>query len=47
VSRQPHEFSQYTSAEFTGALAVVGAVASVGTVGDSYDCETAACRPAA
>jgi putative transposase len=31
--------SQYTALRYTERLAEVGAIASTGTVGDSYDCE--------
>ena len=31
--------SQYLAIRYADALSAVGAVASVGTVGDSYDCE--------
>jgi hypothetical protein len=39
--------SQYTSIAFTERLAQAGIDPSVGSVGDAYDCETAACRSAA
>ncbi len=32
---------------YTQRLAEAGALASVGSAGDSYDCETPACRPVA
>src|SRR5690606_31194511 len=32
--------SQYTALRYTERLAEVGAIASIGTVGDSYDCES-------
>ncbi len=38
---------QYTSWAFGQRLRDAGLLASLGTVGDSYDCETAACRPVA
>jgi putative transposase len=38
---------QYVAIRYTERLAEAGAVASVGSKGDSYDCETAACRQAA
>ena len=38
---------QYVAVRYTQRLADAGAVASVGSTGDSYDCETPACRPAA
>jgi len=47
VLRPPLESAQYLAIRYTDTLTSVGAVASVGSVGDSYDCETAACRPAA
>jgi putative transposase len=31
--------TQYTSIRYTTRLADAGAVASIGSVGDSYDCE--------
>ena len=31
--------SQYTSIRYTDRLAEIGALPSIGTVGDSYDCE--------
>jgi putative transposase len=39
--------SQFTSVRYGERLAEVGAVPSIGTVGDSYDCESSACRQAA
>jgi putative transposase len=39
--------SQYLAIRYGEALRNAGAVASVGSVGDSYDCESVACRPAA
>ena len=42
--------SQYTSYEFGKTLRTSGVLPSmgaVGSVGDCYDCETPACRPAA
>ncbi len=38
---------QYPSVRYTDRLDAAGAVRSVGSKGDSYDCETPACRPAA
>ncbi len=35
--QRPVESTQYTSIRYTGRLADAGAVASIGTVGDSYD----------
>ena len=35
--RRPAEFAQYTALRYTERLAEVGAIASIGTVGDSYD----------
>ena len=35
--RPPVEYGQYTALRYTERLADVGAVASIGTVGDSYD----------
>jgi transposase InsO family protein len=37
VLRRPVESGQYLAIRYTDTLAAVGAVASVGTVGDSYD----------
>ena len=37
VLRPPAELGQYTSLRYTERLAEIGAVPSVGTVGDSYD----------
>ena len=37
VLRQPLEFTQYLAIRYTDALSQAGAVASVGSVGDSYD----------
>jgi len=39
--------SQYTSIAFTDRLVAAGIDASVGSVGDAYDCETLPCRQAA
>jgi len=39
--------SQYLALRYSDRLADAGAVASIGTVGDSYDCEDARCRSAA
>jgi len=38
---------QYTAIRYQSRLVDAGAVASIGSVGDSYDCETSPCRPAA
>jgi transposase InsO family protein len=38
---------QFTSWAFTSRAEESGLVPSMGSVGDCYDCETAACRPAA
>lgn len=35
--RRPVEYGQYTDLRYTERLAEVGAIASIGTVGDSYD----------
>ncbi|GGD89001.1 hypothetical protein GCM10007269_34540 [Microbacterium murale] len=35
--RRPVEYGQYTALRYTERLAEVGAIASIGTVGDSYD----------
>ena len=37
----------YLAIRYTERLDAAGAVRSVGSKGDSYDCETAACRSAA
>jgi putative transposase len=37
VLRRPVEFAQYTSIRYSERLADIGALASIGTVGDSYD----------
>ncbi|MDP9461898.1 MAG: hypothetical protein M3Q22_17130 [Actinomycetota bacterium] len=47
VLRRPLESAQYTAVRYSDRLADAGALASIGTAGDSYDCETAACRPVA
>jgi len=39
--------SQYTAIRYADRLGDVGALASIGTVGDSYDCENESCRLAA
>jgi putative transposase len=39
--------SQYTSIRFTEHLDVEQIAPSIGSVGDAYDCESVACRPAA
>ena len=39
--------SQYTSIRYSERLAEAGAKPSVGSVGDSYDCEDVGCRQAA
>ena len=39
--------SQYTSVKFTESLALQGIDASIGSVGDAYDCETGVCRQVA
>ena len=39
--------SQFTSIRYGERLAEIGAVPSIGTVGDSYDCETGICHQAA
>ena len=39
--------SQYLAIRYGDTLAAAGALASVGTVGDSYDCETGICHQAA
>ena len=36
--------SQYTALRYTERLAEVGAIASIGTVGDSYDCQSVSAR---
>jgi putative transposase len=40
-------WSQYTSIRFTETLALEGLSASIGTVGDAYDCESVSRRQAA
>jgi putative transposase len=37
--RGPVESAQFTSIRYSERLAEIGAVPSIGTVGDSYDCE--------
>ena len=37
VASPPIESAQYTALRYTERLAEVGAIASIGTVGDSYD----------
>src|SRR5215211_7498034 len=37
--RRPLESAQYTSIRYANRLLDAGALASIGTVGDSYDCE--------
>jgi putative transposase len=39
VLRQPFESTQYRAIRYTERLAEAEAVASVGSKGDSYDCE--------
>jgi putative transposase len=39
--------SQFTSVRYGERLAEIGATPSIGTVGDSYDCESVDCRQAA
>ena len=39
--------AQYTAIRYTERLAQAGALASIGTVGDSYHCETVYCHQAA
>ena len=39
VLRRPVEFAQYLSIKYTERLAAAGLEPSVGSVGDSYDCE--------
>jgi len=39
--------SQYTSIRFTETLALQSLSASIGSIGDAYDCETGICRQAA
>ena len=39
VLRRPIEFTQYLSIRYTERLAGAGIEPSVGSVGDSYDCE--------
>ena len=41
------EFAQYLAIRYTERLADAGVVNSVGSVGDSYDCETTAATWAA
>jgi putative transposase len=36
--------AQFTSVRYGERLAELGAVPSIGSVGDSFDCETACCR---
>ena len=40
VLRRPVDSAQYTGIRYANTLADVDAVASVGSRGDSYDCET-------
>jgi len=40
VLQRPVEPGQYTALRYTERLAEVGAIASIGTVGDSYDCQS-------
>jgi len=40
VLRRPVDSAQYTAIRYANTLADVDAVASVGSRGDSYDCET-------
>ena len=47
VLPRPVESGQYLAIRYTERLDAAGAVRSVGSKGDSYDCETPACRPAA
>ena len=35
--------AQFTAVRFTERLAEIGATPSIGTVADSYDCETVTC----
>lgn len=39
VTAMPVESGQFTSIRYGERLAEIGAVPSIGTVGDSYDCE--------
>jgi len=39
VLRRPVESGQYTSIRYANRLLDAGALASIGSVGDSYDCE--------
>jgi putative transposase len=41
------ELAQYRAIRYTERLAEADAVASVGSKGDSYDCESVGCRQAA
>jgi hypothetical protein len=47
VLRQPFEPEQYTSIRYTERLAEAGAQPSIGSVGDSYDCEDVGYRQVA
>ena len=38
--RRPVEFAQFTSLRYSERLAEIGAVPSIGTVGDSYDTQS-------
>ena len=39
VLRRPLELGQYTSGDYTQTLDDYGVLASVGSLGDAYDCE--------
>jgi putative transposase len=47
VLRPPVESGQYTSIRYTERLAEARARPSIGSIGDSYDCETVQRREAA
>jgi putative transposase len=47
VLQRPPEPKQYTAIRYADRLTDVGALASIGTVADSYDCEDVGCRQAA
>jgi putative transposase len=47
VLRRPVELAQFTSIRYGERLAEIGALPSIGSVGDSYDCETLSRRQAA
>jgi hypothetical protein len=40
VLQRPVESGQYTSIKFTETVALEGLVASIGTIGDAYDCQS-------